>query len=76
MKIVSIFTGEPCSKITAHTKLQMLNRNDCAGNMEGLGSHTEFSRKLLTQLGGCYVSWSSSRRNVVPLTQGKLLFSN
>lgn len=76
MKIVSIFIGEPCPKITAQAKLQMLNRNNCVGNMEGFGSRTEFSRKLLAQLGGCYVPWSNSRRNVVLLTQGKLLFIN
>ena len=76
MKIVSIFIGVPCAKITAQVKLQMLNRNNCVANTEGFGHRTEVSRKLLAQLGSCCVSWNNSRRNDVPLTQEKPFFIN
>lgn len=76
MKIIFIFIGVQCPKITAQVKLQMLNRNNCVGDMEGFGHRTEVSRKLLAQLGGCCVSWNSSRRNDVPLTQEKPFFIN
>lgn len=56
MKILSIFIGLPCPKKPAQVKLQMLNRNNCAGNTEGFGHCTEVSRKLFVQLGGCCVS--------------------
>lgn len=49
MKIVPIFIGVPCPKITVQAKLQTLNRNNCVANMKGLGHRTEVSRKLLPQ---------------------------
>lgn len=76
MKIVSIFIGVPCPKITAQVKLQMLNINNCVGNTEGFGHCTKANRKLLAQLGGCWMSWNSTRRDDVPLTQEKPFLIN
>lgn len=57
-------------------KIANANINNCVGNTEGFGSHTKASRKLLAQLGGCWMSWNNTRRNDMPLTQEKPFLIN